>query len=202
MRSVPGMPLALVGFYSAEILAVCIFLRGMPWPSARWSGSPTHHRYPCLITNRLTIQNTVPVYISADAFLQDLSAYDLPVSMVEAMRLLGVYVDGRGGPQVSFDHALHAAVCAWHRHRRWLCSAQLPLRQRFALWSQHVAAAFLWCAGGLLLQDGHIQALHRFDLRCHRSMLRRARTLAMTWSAWFRDTAARIRSHRRHWHMR
>eukprot|EP00971_Amphidinium_carterae_P342621 6481993-Amphidinium_carterae.1 len=36
---------------------------------------------PCLITNRLIIQHTVPVYISADAFLQDLSAYDLPVSM-------------------------------------------------------------------------------------------------------------------------
>eukprot|EP00971_Amphidinium_carterae_P346804 6488503-Amphidinium_carterae.1 len=44
---------------------------------------------PHLITNRHLIQVTVPVYISADAFMSDLTAYGLPVQCVDEMRLLG-----------------------------------------------------------------------------------------------------------------
>eukprot|EP00971_Amphidinium_carterae_P072610 1436104-Amphidinium_carterae.1 len=41
-----------------------------------------------LLTNRMLLTHSVPVYISSDAFLQDLSAYSLPVAAVDEMRLL------------------------------------------------------------------------------------------------------------------
>eukprot|EP00971_Amphidinium_carterae_P062469 1236322-Amphidinium_carterae.1 len=91
---------------------------------------------------------------------------------------------------------------AWFRHRRWLCSKNLSLHQRFAYWMQYVASVYLWCAGGLLLLDRHVQALHRFDLSCHRAMLGFRKTPDVTWPAWFQQIAKRIRARRRSWHMR